>query len=362
MRQHPFIERLFEDRTAQYWALQLFGWSGYAFFVALSAFLWGAHVRLELFYTTIATLSGFVASVLLREYLHRIWYQPQVRRGLLILVGVGVATALWSWIKMEGYFYLLAHEGKTKGAHEYLSWFTYSFFILLSWTGLYFGIKYYQMLQTEKRKSLRAMAMAHEAQLKMLRYQLNPHFLFNTLNAISTLVLEQDTKTANAMVTELSKFLRYSLDNDPMQKVTLSQEVKALQLYLGIEKLRFEERLQVEIDISEAAKRANIPSLLLQPLVENSLKYAIAASETGGTIQLRAQVFARELLLELSDTGPGMPISEGQPAVRGGVGLVNTEARLKEIYGDNHSIQYENLEPRGLKISLRIPYEEKEGA
>ena len=102
------------------------------------------------------------------------------------------------------------------------------FYPMLCWSGLYFGIKYYQMLQDESAKVLRASAMAHEAQLKMLRYQLNPHFLFNTLNAISTLILESETRTANLMVNRLSNFLRYSLDSDPMQKVTLAQEVTAV--------------------------------------------------------------------------------------------------------------------------------------
>ena len=96
-----------------------------------------------------------------------------------------------------------------------------AWWVMLVWSGLYFGIKYYMLLQEERQRNLKVMSMAHEAQLKMLRYQLNPHFLFNTLNAISTLILDKDTELANTMVTRLSRFLRYSLDNDPMQKVTV---------------------------------------------------------------------------------------------------------------------------------------------
>lgn len=128
--------------------------------------------------------------------------------------------------------------------------------------------------------------MAHQAQLKMLRYQRNPHFLFNTLNAISTLILDNKKHIANNMVTHLSRFLRYSLDNDPMQKITLEQEVDALNLYLNIEKIRFDDRLTLEFLVEEEAAQALIPSMLLQPLVENSIKYAVARSESGGTIRL----------------------------------------------------------------------------
>jgi LytS/YehU family sensor histidine kinase len=199
--------------------------------------------------------------------------------------------------------------------------------------------------------------MAHEAQLKMLRYQLNPHFLFNTLNAISTLVLEQHTDLANRMLTRLSSFLRYSLDNDPMQKVTLKQELAALQLYLDIEKVRFEERLSLEVDVSSEAQEAMIPSLLLQPLVENAIKYGIARAEEGGHLRIAAQVLAGDLLLELADDGPGVELVNGQIPGSTGVGLRNTRERLLELYGSQHSFRLSQTRPHGLTISIRIPFE-----
>lgn len=367
------VDRVLTDRKAQFWALTVFGWLGYGFFVALSAFLWVIPFEQQLAYTLMAMSSGLILSLLLRDMLHRVWLMSLIKRGVLVLLSVGIVTALWSWLKMEIFFLLFEEKAKDRSGAEYLGWFTYSFFIFLSWTGLYFGIKYYQMLQDEKDKTLRATAMAHEAQLKMLRYQLNPHFLFNTLNAVSTLILAKETRTANAMVTELSKFLRYSLDNDPMQTVTLGQEVCALKLYLGIEKLRFEDRLHIQFDITDQAKDALIPSLLLQPLIENSIKYAIATNEQGGTIQLRAQVFAQELLLELSDTGPGISLNEGELLTASGVGLLNTRERLRVLYGDNHRIQFENMyhengsqdtpektvSVSGLKVSMRIPFDKE---
>jgi len=190
----------------------------------------------------------------------------------------------------------------------------------------------------------------------MLRYQLNPHFLFNTLNAISTLVLEQQTELANRMVTRLSSFLRYSLDNDPMQKVTLKQELAALQLYLDIEKVRFEERLSLEVDVSNEALEALIPSLLLQPLVENAIKYGIARAEEGGHLRIAARVFAGDLLLELADDGPGTELINGEIPGSNGVGLRNTRERLLELYGSQHSFRLSHTEPHGLTISIRIPF------
>ena len=122
-----------------------------------------------------------------------------------------------------------------------------STYLLLCWTGIYFGIKYYESLQQQREATLRAGTLAQEAQLKMLRYQLNPHFLFNTLNAISTLILDNENRTANQTVMRLSEFLRYTLDQDPMKKVTLRQEIEAMNLYLTTEKLRFGERLRARI-------------------------------------------------------------------------------------------------------------------
>jgi len=127
--------------------------------------------------------------------------------------------------------------------------------LLLCWTCLYYGVKFYERLQLEREATLRQSALAQEAQLKMLRYQLNPHFLFNTLNAISTLVLDNQNRTANLAVSRLSEFLRYTLDQDPMKKVTLRQELDALNLYLGIEKLRFGDRLRLEFDVDERAEQ-----------------------------------------------------------------------------------------------------------
>jgi LytS/YehU family sensor histidine kinase len=241
----------------------------------------------------------------------------------------------------------------------YMTNFANAWIPMLAWSTLYFAIKYNQIFQEVQKSALKSAAMAHEAQLKMLRYQLNPHFLFNTLNAISTLILEKETVDANRMVTRLSSFLRYSLDNDPMQKVTLEQELAALKLYLDIEKVRFEERLRLEVDVDDESAQALIPSLLLQPLVENAIKYGIARAEQGGRLRIAAKVFAGDLLIELSDDGPGVELVDGRIPDANGVGLRNTQERLAELYGNSHSFHLSETDPHGLTINIRIPFESK---
>jgi LytS/YehU family sensor histidine kinase len=230
-----------------------------------------------------------------------------------------------------------------------------STYLLLCWSGLYFGIKYYEALQEQRETMLRASALAQEAQVKMLRYQLNPHFMFNTLNAISTLVLDGQGKVANEAIGRLSEFLRYTLDQDPMKKVTLKQELDALDLYLQIEQLRFGNRLKLDWRVDDASLGALVPSLLLQPLIENALKYAIAPSERGGTLHLGGRVIGGRLLLHVADDGPGLPdatmIGNGR-----GVGLRNTRERLQVLYGDRARFGAVNTKP-GLRIDIELPAE-----
>jgi two-component system LytT family sensor kinase len=356
-------DQFFEDRRHQFWTLQFLGWSGWGLNFYLMATIWGKpHFYLQ--YMPLAAAMGLVISLGLRWIYRHTWdYEPR-QRLLIAFIGSLFAGVLWREARATVGFSIIA--GKEKYPMEYENWdilfsklpdYAAAATIMLCWTGLYFGIKYYQLLQDERARGLKIATMAHESQLKMLRYQLNPHFLFNTLNAISTLVLDKENKLANTMLTRLSHFLRYSLDNDPMQRVTLSQEVDALKLYLDIEKVRFAERLKIEFEIEKAAMPALVPSLLLQPLVENAVKYAIAQSINGGTIRVVARSFGGELLLEVIDDGPGMNGSNGNSSGRRGVGLENTRERLRELYGSGQSFGLGTTVPHGLTIHIRIPLE-----
>jgi LytS/YehU family sensor histidine kinase len=329
--------------------------------------VWGEAPPNYGWYLPLISLIGMILTLGLRALYRHTWNMGLLRQISAILAGSYLAALVWMACRSTIFGNMFPDVRKASNKID-LQWYSYfegtisAFWVLLVWSALYFGIKYYLLMQEEKQRSLKALSMAHEAQLKMLRYQLNPHFLFNTLNAISTLILEQNTPLANTMVSRLSRFLRHSLDSDPMQKVTVEEEIDALKLYLDIEKVRFEERLQLHFTVDEEAKKALLPSLLLQPLVENSIKYAIANAIHGGSIAVSAEVAAGELVLMVADDGPGLDLRNGRAPKGGGVGLLNIRERLREIYGDRQSFRLTATEPHGLTTTIRLPLEREENS
>ncbi len=360
------IDQLLGNRRYLFWTLQIAGWGGWGVTWYASNASWGDLPDNYHIYIIVISLLGLLISLGMRGIYRASWESHPLRRAIIILVTSWVAAAIWVALRHYIFTNVMEVKGTVKsGANAHgsdlffamMEGITTHWFVMLCWSGLYVGIKYYQLLQEERARGIRIESTAHEAQLKMLRYQLNPHFLFNTLNAISTLVLEQSNATANGMISKLSTFLRYSLDSDPMQKVTLNQEVEALNLYLDIEKVRFDERLQVVYDVHQEYQQALIPSLLLQPLVENAIKYAISKSVAGGSIRVGAYRFDTELLLEVADDGPGLSPQAEQPLPGHGVGMANTRNRLQELYGDRQSLTLGDNAPHGLVVSIRIPFE-----
>ena len=354
------FQKIIEDRRQFFWILHVGGWIGFALVHYIGSFMNDMRDSYVFIILSNAYIGGMF-TLPLRYLYRRVWDMAPWKLIVTILGASYLVGTIWGVIQNFSYweFYKFGYR-----PDEWIWYFRNtlgSFYIVLCWSGLYFGIKYYQMLQKEKQKALQAANMANEAQLKMLRYQLNPHFLFNTLNAISTLVLCEENKTANGMVTKLSDFLRYSLHTDPIKKVPLKQEIKALSLYLDIEKIRFEDRLSVEWMVADDAKEALVPSLLLQPLIENAIKYAIAANTQGGLIRIVAKTFGHDLLLEVSDDGPGLDGNTSKLDSEGvGVGIANTKDRLLTLY-DDYSFALSANEPSGLKVNIRIPLEFENG-
>jgi two-component system LytT family sensor kinase len=346
-----------DSRTRRlFWWLQTGGWLGYGSLNYLSAISHGKSLdywRLSFG----AALTGFLLTLAVRAVLRRAWGLPP--RGFIpIAIGcVIVTTLLMGLVFSQLLFDWCGDECRPATTLGYFGYATGHLYVVLSWVGFYIGLKYYRQLQQQTRQALAATAMAHQAQLKMLRYQLNPHFLFNTLNAISTLVLDRQNGVANQMVQGLSAFLRHSLDSDPMQRVTLKQELDALNLYLGIEKIRFAERLQVETRIAPECYSALLPSMLLQPLVENAIKYAIAKLVEGGRLVIGAERRDGRLVLTVVDNGPGCPDFDKANGQGCGVGLKNTRERLKVLYGADQSVDVRNGREGGVQVTLSIPYE-----
>jgi LytS/YehU family sensor histidine kinase len=301
-------------------------------------------------------VAGLVISILLRLIYRRLWGRSPLTLAIGMLVACYILSFGWRWLNNVLYWDWVKDAWRPEHLMDFVSGILGSFYILLCWSGLYFGIKYYLQLQEQTEQTLKATSAAHQAQLKMLRYQLNPHFLFNTLNAISTLILDGANETANKAVSRLSDFLRYTLDNDPMSRVTLGSELSAIDLYLEIEKVRFGDRLIIEKSIEAKAQDALVPSLILQPLIENAIKYAITPSEEGGTLRISARVQHKTLVLQISDSGPGLGNgNNGQKS--SGVGLKNTRERLQQLFGDQQAFTLAPNEPRGLRITINIPYE-----
>jgi sensor histidine kinase YesM len=245
--------------------------------------------------------------------------------------------------------------------------------LLGAWSALYYAMNFFLQIEEQNDQLLRLENQATSAQLAMLRYQLNPHFLFNTLNSISTLVLLKQTEPANAMLSRLSAFLRYTLTNEPTGRVTVAQEVETLKLYLDIERMRFEERLRTTFRIDPAASPGLLPSLLLQPLVENAIKYAVSPQESGAEITIAATLVGPNLRISVSDTGPGLPSGDADNRLSGmsfdggepvstGVGLANIRDRLAQAYGGEH--RFETMEPAegGFAVLIEIPFETRPAA
>jgi hypothetical protein len=349
------LGRMFGSRERQFWVLQTAGWALYFAAAWVSAMTYDKPTP---YYNVIfgAAVSGFLLTIPLRYVYRRLWNASPAALVTGTLVASYLVGLAWAVVKNLVYWKIFKPEYLPDHWNSYFFGTVSGTYVILCWSGLYFGIKYYKGLQEERQRTLKASALAHEAQLKMLRYQLNPHFLFNTLNAISTLILERDNKTANLAVTRLSDFLRYTLHNDPMQKSSLDQELKSLDLYLEIEKVRFQDRLRVEFDIGERARRALVPSLITQPIIENAIKYAVAPREEGGSLLISAHVVNDRLVIELADDGPGV---DGEPRSGngGGVGLRNTRERLHQMYGEDFSLELTRARPSGLRVIMAFPYE-----
>ena len=317
----------------------------------------------------ISMITGFsislILSVIYRQLIDR---SPLVTWGTTMLV-LAVAVAVFAFI--DAWVQDLYSGGASEiGFAQRIVGLLYLDLTLLgAWSALYYAINYFLQLEEQADRLERLEAQATSAQLAMLRYQLNPHFLFNTLNSISTLVLLKETAPANAMLTRLSAFLRHTLVSTASGKVTLAQEVETLKLYLDIERMRFEERLRTEFAIDDDACDAQLPSLLLQPLVENAIKYAVSPQEEGARIRLEAKAIAGRLRLTVSDTGPGMATTPPpgelptQTRTRGkgtGVGLANIRDRLQQAYGPEHRFEIRNMPGGGFTVLIEIPHEAAE--
>ena len=317
-----------------YWTAQLLGWGAYGF--AKYTLAGGVYPSIGRVLLLIAI--GLLASLPLRPLYRRLRARG-IAQPLMILLATLASFALAN-------LWLLVYDGLLhwSGTLPFEDWPSYSKSVLnktpvlLAWSALYLGIKHQQELQAERERTLRATALATEAQLEMLRYQLQPHFLFNSLNSLRALIA-QDPARAREMVTELSDFLRYSLSVQGATEMPLAEEIASIRRYLTLEQVRYEDRLQVAFEVDPAAESHPVPSYLLHPLAENAVKYGVRTSARPLRVRIAARVEGERLLLEIANTGRWCEPEDGAPEKGLKVGLANVRQRLASLYPGRHSFE-----------------------
>jgi sensor histidine kinase YesM len=342
----------FDDKNRAFWVLQSIGWTGYFILRSLSGIA-NSMGAMFVVHTLLLTATGYSVTLLMASLYRRLIVMRALWTVFISLFTVIIASAAFSFIESWSFATFVRPDSRPVGI-EFFGAIIFAFSVLAAWSSMYYGINYYLLLEEEIDQRARLENQASSAQLAMLRYQLNPHFLFNTLNSISTLVLLKQTERANAMLARLSSFLRYTLANEPTAQVTLAQEVETLKLYLEIEKMRFEDRLRPHFRIEAETIGARLPSLLLQPVVENAIKYAVTPSEEGADIWITAKREGKAVRIEVADSGPCG--GAGLVSVHStGVGLANIQDRLAQAYGPAHGFTTRTNERGGYSVIIEIP-------
>ena len=346
----------FADKNRAFWNLHSAGWGGATALYAVTVIANGQPLSF-LVPVLISAVTGYSVTLILSVvYRYIIEKRPFLTWGTT-LFAVMSATLLYAYI--DTWVVQTIREGadQTPFAQLLLGALFKDGLLIGAWSALYYAINYFVRAEEQADQMMRLEAQATSAQLTMLRYQLNPHFLFNTLNSISTLVLLKQTDQANAMLSRLSSFLRFTLINEAAAKVPLTQEIETLKLYLDIEKMRFEERLRTFFTIEPAVQDALVPSLLLQPLVENAIKYAVTPKEEGADISVVAQLVGQRVRITVSDTGPGLQPGQQDYSLSTGVGMANTRERLLQAYGDDQRFEHYVKAGGGFEVLLELPYQ-----
>ena len=325
---------------------------------------WDRAVLSELVYWLIwVVLTPFILWYARRFRIERgHWGRSLPMHVLLGLVLAPLQEGLWRLVHYLG----IAGQSVAEMVGAWLQWrgswlvgsltSFYKYWLIIA---VYYTFDYYRKYRRREREALDLqLRTAHleaqltNARLDALEMQLHPHFLFNTLNAISVLMNAGEVERANAMLLRLSDLLRVTLDSAGARVVPLKQELDFLRRYLEIEQIRFQDRLTVQMEIEPETLDAQVPNLILQPLVENAIRHGIAARLASGRIVVASRRNNGHLVLEVRDDGPGL--AEG--AFAEGVGLTNTRARLHQHYGEAHRFELGNADEGGLRVALTLPY------
>jgi sensor histidine kinase YesM len=318
--------------------------------------LWMESMSRWAVYTALAPLVG----VLVRA---RPLYGGHLGRRLPLHVAAGVGFAIVHSV-LVGVIYAIA-QFNPRGApwlHSFIRlqmmYFALNFLVYWAISGAYHAVRYHREVVRREQAAAALQAMLTQARLDGLRAQLNPHFLFNTLNAISSLALTGEREQVVQTLSDLSDLLRVSLDRDLPQEIPLARELEILDRYHGILRTRFGDRLTIDLDVDPAARTALLPSMLLQPVVENALQHGIAVRPGPGRVVIRAARRGDRLSVRVEDTGVGFGAKGSGGAIANGIGLSNTRARLEQLYGNDQSFACGDLPEGGAFVDVSLPFRE----
>jgi two-component system, LytTR family, sensor kinase len=332
------LKNSFYKIFSSFWFLQIGGWLAYWLMIVITFLPVLAPDRsiFALFQLKlIRTLIGFGLSSIVRLIYRKHSNSSITLIAFVAVIGSVLTGSLWT-ILMNFYYWITSATFQLSStmADFPRNSLDYSATIL-AWSAIYFGWKIWQKGQTEQENSLRSAALTQKAQLEMLRYQLNPHFLFNALNSIRASV-DEDANRAKQMITQLSEFLRHSLLSVEKKEIPLREELEAVQNYLAIEKIRFEEKLAVEYDVDKKAEDFSVPCFLLNPLVENAIKHGLQTNLKPLRIKVSAKLNGKNLVLTVSNTGKLENLTHSNGTK---IGLKNVRERLEKLFGEKSSFE-----------------------
>ncbi len=337
----------FKSKIINFWTFQISGWVIYAFLFYIF-FYWRTIQHFEdLLGFSVTIISGFLFSTLMRYFYKKTDYQNRsIFQIALFVIFISIVTSIaWYWI--DTFLSILVYgmgQMKTYLARRtflfFLSSNFYSTVLFISWSALYYFIKFWQEWQNQKVITDKANTLAQNAQLQMLRYQINPHFLFNSLNSIRALI-DEDKSGAKLMITDLSEFLRYSLLNKDDSTQTLKNEIDAIRIYSLIQKRRYEDKLDFTIDIDPLAYDYPVPSFLFHPLVENAIKHGMKTSSLPLKIIVKAALVNEALVIEVCNSGKWVKSGDKEDLEGTGTGVENVYRRLESVFPNKYKINIE---------------------
>ncbi len=353
------------------WVAVFVAWTVVALFFASQSSLWDGYLfRQQITWQRALTtnLSFYYIWALITPFV--VWLGKRFRleqgkwtRSILVhfptsilLAGLQllIAESIWQYLREEP---MKLYE--TFRQIEFSFAFNFHMNLLAYWAilGVSYFIENYRQFHDRELRASQLEAQLSKANLEALKMQLQPHFLFNTLNAISSL-MHKDIRDADQVLARLGDLLRYSLETVGVQEVSLREELDFLRRYLEIERIRFGDRLRVRISADDGLLDARVPNLILQPLVENAIRYGVSPRRDGGKIEILARRQNGEITLVVRDDGPGLSGKGG--TFSEGVGLQNTRSRLQQLYGDHHEFRLLNGTNSGLEVQITIPYHDTE--